>query len=90
MEEIKDPELWRIAKKRAGFKSNLVAYVIVNSFLWLIWYYTGGEGNPPWPVWSMFGWGLGLAFNYYSAYHGDKNTMIEREYDKLKREKQAP
>ena len=35
----KDPELWELAKKRAGFKSHFVAYFIVNVFLWAMWFF---------------------------------------------------
>jgi hypothetical protein len=33
----------------------------------------------------MLGWGIGLAMQYYEAYHSDKSDMAEREYEKLKR-----
>ena len=32
--EERDKQLWRIAKKRAGFKKHLASYIIVNGFLW--------------------------------------------------------
>ena len=55
--ENRDKHLWRIAKKRAGFKKHLASYIIVNGFLWSVWYFTQGnndfeemhEGNFPWP-----------------------------------------
>lgn len=31
--EGKDPELWEIAQKRAGFKRHGMVYIIVNGFL---------------------------------------------------------
>jgi hypothetical protein len=33
----KDQKLWAIAKKRAGFKRDMVTYLAVNAFLWCIW-----------------------------------------------------
>ena len=82
----KDPTLWRIAQKRAGFKKSLFSYLVVNSFFWLIWLYTDGNyyNGIPWPIWPMLGWGLGLAFQYHEAYHGNKNDLAEREYEKMK------
>lgn len=90
--ENKDEQLWRIAKKRAGFKKQLASYIIINGFLWAMWYIT--QGNPdfdddygnkfPWPIWCTLGWGIGLAFSYYGAYHNDKETDTMREYQKLK------
>ena len=87
-----DKVLWKMAKKRAAFKQHLSTYVIVNLFLWAIWWFTqgqdGGSHGVPWPVWPMVGWGLGLGFNYFSAYGApDKQTAVEQEYEKLKRER---
>ena len=90
--ENRDEQLWRIAKKRAGFKKQLASYIIVNGFLWAMWYFTQGHsdfddvnGNDfPWPIWCTLGWGIGLAFSYYGAYHIDKETDTMKEYQKLK------
>jgi len=90
--EGKDPELWKIAQKRASFKKHLYTYLIVNGFLWFLWYMGKGGyggGGIPWPVWPTAGWGIGLAFNYFDAYHGDKNTMANNEYEKLKRDREG-
>lgn len=88
----RDERLWRMAKRRADFKKHLTSYVLVNLFLWGLWWFTTGQydiptGPVPWPAWVTLGWGLGLAFNYFEAYgDGDKQSAIEREYEKLKRE----
>jgi hypothetical protein len=84
----KDPKLWEIARKRAGFKSHLTSYIIVNAFLWAIWFFTNNkneEGSWPWPVWSTLGWGVGLAFHFFGAYVFPEANSTEREYDRLKR-----
>ena len=80
----RDARLWKIAMKRAGFKRHLTTYVIVNSFLWFIWWM--GSGGHLWPLYPMFGWGIGLAFNYFDAYGNDKNTHAEKEYERLRKE----
>jgi len=86
--EGKDPELWQIAQKRAGFKSHLLSYIIVNGFFWLIWFFTKGhyEGYEgfPWPLWPMFGWGIGIAFHFAEAYIFPRSNSVEKEYQKLK------
>lgn len=94
--EGKDPVLWDIAQKRAGFKKHLITYLIVNAFLWALWYLTSGRhynmdiskwastGNIPWPIWPTLGWGIGLAFNYAGAYMFHKSNAVETEYEKLK------
>lgn len=87
----RDQELWRVAKKRAGFKTNFFAYVVVNAFLWILWWM--GKDGPVesvwevWPIWPLLGWGIGLAFQYWDAYRDPKGGMVEREYEKLKRER---
>jgi hypothetical protein len=90
MEQPKDEKLWKIAQKRAHFRRSAYSYVIVNTFLWIIWWFTKGQygdwGKFPWPAWVMLGWGLGLAKEYYEAYHSTKSDLAEREYEKLKRE----
>ena len=36
----------------------------------------------------MLGWGLGLVFQYFAAYGGSKENLVDREYEKLKRERE--
>jgi len=40
MQTAKDQELWKIAKKRVGFKRHLASYIVINSFLSLLWFFT--------------------------------------------------
>lgn len=88
--EGKDPILWEIAQKRASFKNHAISYVIVNLFLWAVWYFTGNNshgnlGNHyPWPIWTTLGWGIGLGFHFAAAYVFPKSNSVEREYEKLK------
>lgn len=94
--EGKDPALWEIAQKRAGFKRHALVYFIVNAFLWTTWFMRGhvfhsgiwdGDHyhfNFPWPLWTTIGWGIGLAFHFAGAYIYPKANSVEREYEKLK------
>lgn len=89
MEEEKNEQLWKVARKRAAFQRHLITYLVINGFLWVLWYLNGGYrfgGGTPWPIWPMLGWGIGLAFNYFEAYQGDKDSLAQREYKKLERE----
>ncbi len=79
-----DRALWRMAKARAGFKMHALVYVLVNTFLWLLWAFTDNISEP-WPIFTTLGWGVGLLANYISAYY--RNTLFspEAEYERLKR-----
>jgi len=89
--ENKDERLWRMAKKRAAFKRNLFSYLVINAFLWLLWWFTSGRHSDsnslPWPVWVTAGWGLGVAFNYFDAYQRSGGNLEEKEYEKLTKKK---
>jgi hypothetical protein len=49
---------------------------------------TPGTSNYFWPIWPMMGWGMGIAFQYFHAFHGSKITSTQAEYEKLKRREQ--
>ena len=88
METEREKELWKIAKKRVGFKRHLATYIVINTFLWLLWYFTDHkeeyEEAVPWPVFPMLGWGIGLMFSFLGAYVFVKQDSVEKEYEKLK------
>jgi len=86
--EQRDEQLWQIAKARAGFKWGLFSYLIINAFLVVIWFFTSGIGSYFWPIWAMLGWGVGLAFQYFHAYHGTKFLSAAEEYEKLKEQEE--
>jgi len=86
--EQKDQRLWAIAKRRASFKRDLVTYVVINAFLWLIWLLTTKgtySGGIPWPVWPTAGWGIAIVIQYFEAFKYPKENAAEKEYEKLKR-----
>ena len=88
--EQKDEQLWQLAKKRASFKQNLYSYLIVNVLIWIVWWLTVGRHGRgrdwPWPLWVSLIWGIGVLLDYLHAYQGgDKKTLAEEEYEKLKR-----
>lgn len=88
MNESNDDKLWRIARRRAEFRKALYSYIIVNVFMWLIWWITTGRftgfNGYPWPVWVMLGWGISLAMQYFKAYKGSRQDIADEEYEKLK------
>lgn len=88
MEEQRDEKLWQIAKRRADFQDSLIGFIVITVICWAIWFFTSGRhgftGATPWPLWVMLGLGIGLVFKFIKAYKTDKDTLAEREYEKLK------
>ena len=82
----RDDLLWELARKRASFKWNLASYIIVNTFLVMLWYLSDNSYDNFWPIWPIMGWGIGLAFHYFGAYHGNDIFSVEKEYERLKRQ----
>jgi fatty acid desaturase len=67
--DLREQALRRLAKKRE-FRVHLLAYVLVNAFLWLIWgviYFSAGFWFP-WPLFPLGGWGIGLVFHAWDTY----------------------
>lgn len=75
-------QLRKLAKKRADFKRHLFTYVVIIGFLAAINLLTSREYL--WFLWPALGWGIGIAFHAFSTYSGWKESLEEREYEKLK------
>ena len=91
--EERDQELLKLARQRAHFQRSLVSYFVINAFLWTIWWFTTNNRtlngrHTPWPAWVMLGWGIGLVFQYLSAYGGSRQNLVDKEYEKLKKERE--
>jgi hypothetical protein len=53
-------------QERRDFGANAFAYVVVNTFLVLLWVVTGASYF--WPAWIMAGWGVGLVMHAWNVY----------------------
>jgi hypothetical protein len=56
----------RRVQARRDFGSHLVAYVVINAFLVVVWAVTGGGYF--WPVWVLGGWGIGLVMHAWDVF----------------------
>ncbi len=84
-------------KKRGEFVGHLVAYVVVNAVLWIIFSGTGGfafiSDDPqfgqwmqfPWPLIVSLGWGSGLAAHMFETYFAT-GSRDERRYQAIRTE----
>ncbi len=82
----KDDLLWKLAKRRAGFKWSIAMYMTMNIFLTVLWFITTKGDAFFWPAWSICGWGMGMVYQYLNAYHLDGLPGATEEYKKLKKQ----
>ena len=78
-EEQRQLAVRRIRVKR-GFRVHFAVYLGVNALLVLIWAMTSTTYF--WPVWPMFGWGIGVVAHAVSVYVGPSEiseAQIDRE-----------
>ena len=80
-QERREAAVKRVKAKR-DFRIHLAVYVVVNSFLVVIWALSGAGYF--WPIWAIVGWGIGLAFNAWNVYFEKpiSEEEIRREMDK--------
>jgi hypothetical protein len=82
---LREQALRRVRKRRA-FRTNAIAYVVVNLVLWALWLIIGvtSQFRYPWPLWVTFGWGLGLVAHGWGVYlrRPASEDEIRREMDR--------
>lgn len=90
---MSEEEIYEAAKKRVkekrDFYGHLIAYLIVNSILILVWALSGG--GYPWFVWCMGPWGIGVVFHFLAVFvfptsATKERQAIEKEVEKIKKE----
>jgi 2TM domain len=83
--ELRELAVARLHKKR-DLQAHLLAYVLVNLLLNVIWFLTGPDSFY-WPIIPMLGWGIGVAFHTWDVYAPEtpSEERIRREMDRLSR-----
>lgn len=82
MKTTDDTQLRERARKRVQFRIHCIVFCVINSALWIIWFFTN-RGHL-WPVWPMTAWGTSLAIQYTFDYRAPPFFSKEEEYKKLK------
>ena len=67
----------RRVQDRRDFSTHLVAFVVVNSFLVLLWAITGAGYF--WPVWVMVPWGIGIVLHAWEVFF--RRPVTEADID---------
>jgi hypothetical protein len=81
-DELHDQAVARLRKKRE-FMAHLLAYVMVNSVLVVVWALTGTPFF--WPLFPLMGWGIGLAFHAWDTFgRPPTEERIRREMERLR------
>jgi len=75
-------------KKRRDFRSHLLVYVLVNTFLVVIWTVTDAHGFF-WPVFPIVGWGIGVVMNAWDVYWRPRITEHDIQREMERDDKQA-
>ena len=99
MVSVSDDELRRnareIAGAKLGFYVHLAGYAIVNSLIFLGWWFSGAlyVWIFPWFVFPLLGWGAGILVHYICVFAPYSNlgyieSKSDQEYQKLKRREQ--
>jgi hypothetical protein len=89
-ESLREVAVQSLHRKQA-FARHAVVYVLVNLMLigvWLVGGITSGQWAP-WFLFPLFGWGIGLALQGWSAYQGQapSEARIQAEMDRLSGER---
>jgi hypothetical protein len=83
--DLRQAAVMQLRKKR-GFQAHVLAYLMVNLLFVTIWFVTTPHGFF-WPVFPMFGWGIGLVFNAWDVYApAPSEDRIRREMNRMSHE----
>ena len=71
-------------RKRRELAGHLIAFVMVNTFLVIIWYVSGAGFF--WPVFPIFGWGIGIVFHAWDVFWPQpRETAVQAAMDRIAR-----
>lgn len=80
-QEQRQAAIARLEAKRE-FWTHVFVYAAVNGLLILIWAVSSGDGHF-WPMWSLGGWGIGLAVHAWETFRRPiGEAAIRREMDR--------
>jgi hypothetical protein len=79
---LRERALKRLEDRR-GLMAHALAYLSVNVLLVAIWVATGAGFF--WPLFPIFGWGIGLAFHAWSVFWPEPEAQVDREIERIRR-----
>jgi fatty acid desaturase len=71
-------------RKKSEFRAHLLAFLVVNTAVVVVWAMTGGGFF--WPIFLILAWGVGLIFHARDAYMDEEPTeqQIRREMQHMR------
>jgi uncharacterized ion transporter superfamily protein YfcC len=83
-DQLRERALRRL-KKRRDFGAHLLVYVLVNTFIVIIWAVTSGGFF--WPIFPIVAWGIGVVMNAWDVWRPDEfsDEQIAEEMARLER-----
>jgi hypothetical protein len=77
----------RSLRRKQAFKIHALIYTLVNALLVAVWLATGIASGVwyPWFIFPLFGWGIGLGVQGWTAYRGDglSESRIRAEMNRI-------
>lgn len=82
---MRQAAITRLRKKR-DFLGHLIAYVMVNLMINVVWWITGPESYY-WPAFPLLFWGIGIVMHAWDVYSPAMPTesQIEKEIRRIRR-----
>jgi hypothetical protein len=83
-DQLREMAIKRLRNKR-GLQAHVLAYATVNLFLVALWYFTA-HGGFFWPMFPIFGWGIGLVFHVWDVFSPEifSEDQVQREMGRLR------
>jgi cellulose synthase/poly-beta-1,6-N-acetylglucosamine synthase-like glycosyltransferase len=90
--KMTDEEIYAEAQKRVRAKSkffkDLIAYIVINTGLFFIWYFVSGRGYP-WYLWVLGIWGMFLLIDFFTTFFWEGRmgkSAVEKEAARIRKE----
>jgi hypothetical protein len=81
-EERRKAAVKRLKEKR-DFWGHVIAYILVNGLLVVIWWVTSDGAGHFWPMWPLLGWGIGPGFHAWDVFQKPiSEEAIRQEMEK--------
>jgi len=80
----------RQRKEESGSTLHFAVYILINSFLIGLWWFTGGLAIFPWFLFPLLGWGIGIIGHALAVFRGPPyiERKTQEEYRRLKKQQE--